>query len=813
MLSQHLAAKCVRYLCRAPLACLRCASQWLRAATGRIATSRVRVLCPESSKVSIAPGSFVFTYLLGIVLFSLVPVLPPVPCIYLIGASSVPLIIISVFIKPWLRLLSALLLGVFWAGWYGLLWQQHRLPESLERQAISVNGHVTGLPADLQQLQRFDFQLDPDTALPVQRLRLSWYGGPQLLPGQRWQFQLKLRRPRGSRSPGAFDYEAWALRENVQATGYIISGELLDADVNGLMVWRDRLRQSVRDYVYSLGTSGTAGLLVALLVGDKSGINPVQWQILNQSGTTHLMVISGLHIGLMASLGFWFTVLLGRAGCLPLRTVPLPRLAALAGLGLAVGYAFLAGFSIPVQRALVMSGVALSGPLFGVRARPSTLFLLALALVLTMTPMAWTSAGFWYSFLAVAALLYGFAGRVGANSCWRRWGQPQWVVFILLLPMLLFHGQSVSLLSPVINLVAIPLVAGLVVPLALLSLLSGLVYQPLGQWLLIRLDEGLAAFMYSLSWLAEVAPKGLLIQGQSYSWLSLLLAIMAGLLTLSPTATGLRKLAVFMVLPWLLPKQRALEPGHAAVAILDVGQGLSILVRTRSHSLLYDTGDVFASGFSMAERVVIPYLQNQGVRRLDRVVISHGDQDHAGGLTPVQALMPSAEIWAGSALTDFSGYVHPCQAGQVWEWDQVRLEFLAGSGGQWSSTNDRSCILRISANQQSLLLTGDISQKVENALVALGTDLRSEYLLLPHHGSKYSGSSAFLQAVQPEVVLVSAGFKNRFGHPSPVTLERLDKLDAEIWNTAEQGTIEFVLGDETPVTSSRQRSSRYWHQP
>ena len=764
--------------------------------------------------MSIGPDSCVFTYLLGIILFSLVPVLPTAPGIYLIGVLSVPLIVVSIFLLPGLRLMSAMLLGVFWAGWHGLIWQQNRLPESLERQTISVSGYVSGLPTELQHLQRFDFQLDPDTLLPLRKLRLSWYGGPQVFPGQYWQLQVRLRRPRGSHSPGAFDYEAWALRENVQATGYIISGEYLDSNVNGLMVWRDQLRQSIRDHVYSLRKSDTAGLLVALLVGDKSGINPAQWHILNQSGTTHLMVISGLHIGLMTTLGFWLAVMLGRAGCLPLRTVPLPRLAALAGLGLAAGYAFLAGFSIPVQRALVMSGVALSGPLFGIRARPATLFLLALALVLTITPLAWTSAGFWYSFLAVAALLYGFAGRVGADSCWRRWCQPQWVVFLLLLPMLLFHGQSVSLLSPVINLIAIPLVAGLVVPFAMLALLSGVIYQPLSQWLFMGLDMVLSVFMHSLSWLGEVAPKELLIQGPGHTLLSLLLAIMAGLLILSPTASGLRKLAVFVVLPWLLPKQRVLEPGLAAIAVLDVGQGLSILVRTRSHTLLYDTGDVFASGFSMVERVVIPYLQKQAVRYLDRVVISHGDQDHAGGLELVHALMPAAEVWAGSALADFSGYVHPCQAGQVWEWDQVRFEFLAGNSRQWTTTNDRSCILRITASQQSLLLTGDISRKVENKLVASGAELHSEYLLLPHHGSKYSGSSGFLRAVQPRVVLVSAGYKNRYGHPSPVTLERLDEFDTSVWNTAEQGTIEFVLGNEmTHITSSRQRSSRYWHQP
>ena len=812
MLSQHQAAKCFRSLCRTPLVCLRRACQWLHFTASNRVIGGTRLLCPENSKASISLGSCIFTYSSGIILFALVRCLPAASGIYLIGVLLVPLMFVFIFLCPFLRLLVAMLLGVFWAAWHGLSWQQQRLPESLEAKVVSVSGQVVGLPVDMTRLWRFDFRPDEDSRLPVNHLRLSWYGGPEMQPGERWQFEVKLRRPRGSHSPGAFDYEARAARENLRATGYVIRGERLKSYDYGLMAGRDRLRQSVRNRVYALLNSETSGLLVALMVGDKSGITPEQWRLLNQSGTTHLMVISGLHIGLMTAFGFWLLTLLGRLGFLPLRYCPLPRLAALAGLGLAFSYAFLAGLSIPVQRALVMSGVALSGHLFGVRAKPSTLFVLALAAVLTMTPLASTSVGFWYSFLAVAALLYGFAGRIGGNSRWRRWGQPQWVVFLLLMPTLLFHGQDVSLLSPLVNLVAIPLIAGIVVPLALLSLVLNKVYASFSDWLLIALDRVLQVFMLTLDWLNVSMPDAVMLNGQGHQLPALLLALGAGLLILSPVALQVRRLAPLLALPWLFPRQELIGAGHAVVSVLDVGQGLSVLVRTHSHAVLYDTGDVYASGFSMAERVVIPYIQHKGVKQLDRVVISHGDRDHAGGLQAVMEKMPSAEVWTGTALPDFSGHVHACQPGLSWEWDQVRFEFLAGSGS-WSQGNDRSCILKITANQQALLLTGDVSQRVERMLVSQNVNLQADYLLLPHHGSKYSGSEGFLRQVSPGVVLISAGYKNRFGHPAAETVARIESLGAEIINTAQSGTLEFVLGDVVNVSGSRRDSGRYWHQP
>lgn len=785
----------------------------------------------------------VFTYILGFFLIAQWPGLSLLFCIKVIGVLLVLLIFVSMTqisslgssnIMPAITMI----LGVLFSCWHGLELQRGWLPESVYEKTIDLQGSIEGLPANLKELQRFNFSVtgedgfndsSSDNAL-VSRIRLSWYGGPELIPGEQWRLKVKIKPPLGSRSPGAFDLEAWAARENIQATGYVVSGVWLGTGNTSLINWRDRLRQVISSRVQVVLDSDTSGLLIALMVGDKSGISSQQWQWLNNTGTTHLMVISGLHIGLMATFGFWLAVLLGRMGLLPLRSIPLPFFAAVLALSMALGYAFLAGFSIPVQRALVMAGVALSGPLLGIRAKPSTLFLLALALVLTIDPLAMTSVGFWYSFSAVGALLYGLSGRLGMNGHWQRWGHPQWVVFLLLTPLLLFNGQSVSLLSPLINLVAIPLVAGLMVPMALLTLALGIFSDRLYQWMLWLLDGLMSYFIQTLAWLDQSAMQGITVNHSPGGFTEVLFAVIAVLLLLSSRALGVRLLVPVLLLPWCWPKETLPETGQAKVSILDVGQGLSVLVRTRSHVLLYDTGDAISPTFSMADRVVIPYLKREGVASLDRVIISHGDRDHAGGLNSLQTTIAYNSVWAGSGISDYSGYVSACELGQVWEWDQVRFEFLQAAG-RWRASNDRSCVLKVTASGQSLLLTGDIGKRVEKALVSQLADyhsfetknsedkyvdvkkgrLQANYLLLPHHGSKHSGSEIFLESVQPDVTLISSGYLNRFGHPSKETLERVTKTQSKVFNTARDGSIEFVLGSGKGVSTYREEKQYYWH--
>ncbi|MGI9274715.1 MAG: DNA internalization-related competence protein ComEC/Rec2 [Endozoicomonas sp.] len=754
----------------------------------------------------------VCSYVAGIAVVVLLPDLPPHWSVPLAAGLGVTLITAAFFNCNFLLAVGGFLLGLAIGINHGYDIRSKWLPENLEGQELTLIGSVAGLPSESGSLSRFDFRVSGWEGIEAEdsprKLRLTWYGSPLLEPGQQWQMTVKLRHPHGNTSPGAFDLEAWAAREGIQATGYVKNGEWLSDKAGRLVDHRDQLRQLIRNWVADHVSADVSALLAALLVGDKSGISPEQWQLLNTTGTTHLMVISGLHIGLIATLGYWLVFGAGWLGLLPIKLIPRPRLAAIASLLAALTYAMLAGFSIPVQRALVMAAVAMTGPLFGIRPRASSLFLVALAGVLSIDPLAVTSVGFWYSFSAVAALLFGLSGRRGSVGLVEKLLAPQWVVFIILCPMLLYNQQSVSPVSPLINLVAIPLVGGVVVPLSLFSVLVAGVTEPAGIFLLQGAGTLLQWWMSVLQQLSQLSPTLPVLAGASP--VGILLTVAGAFLWLLPQGVGLRWLTPFFLLPWLFPELSQPELGSAHVAVLDVGQGLSVLIRTSEHAMLYDTGDGVAGRFTQAERVILPYLRRQGVNSLDRIMISHGDRDHAGGLETIARGMPVSDVYAGSPVPDFQGHISACVPGQSWQWDGVDFEVLAGGQGGLR-TNDCSCVLKVTANGRSFLLAGDIGKGVEASLLETGSPVESDILLVPHHGSKHSCSDAFLERVGADIALVSAGYRNRFGHPSVQALARIRKAGARVLNTADRGTLSFILGNGTlDVSGFRQKERRYW---
>ncbi|WP_062270608.1 DNA internalization-related competence protein ComEC/Rec2 [Endozoicomonas arenosclerae] len=727
---------------------------------------------------------------------------------YLCGSSALSVFYPGVF-----------LLGIFTGFLHAEALQESWISKEVEGKTLRVEGYVSDLPAYYQNLTRFDFNvrtLQGESIANLGKVRLSWYQAPEIKAGDHWQLEIRLKHPQGNRSPGAFDREAWAARENIQAVGYVRGGEKI-ADAEGFHYLRSQIRSSVRQWLYESCSENSAALLSALLIGDKSGISQQQWQWLNQSGTTHLMVISGLHIGLMAAVGYWWVMMLARLGALPLRKIVLPRYAACVAILFALAYAFMAGFTVPVQRALVMTGLALSGPLLGIKARPLTLFLLALSIVLTIEPLAVTSAGFWYSFSAVGILLYGCCGRVDLSESSseikqqiarpRSWLKPQWLVFVMLAPMLLFNQQSVSLLSPLINLVAIPVMGVLIVPSAFLALLLQPFPGGLSAGILQALDQFFRLWDQQLSWVSSIP---LYIPAVNIGFEQLVLLGAAVLILVAPAALGLRIVALFLVLPFLFPRITNPKHGEANVAVLDVGQGVSVLVQTQHNSLLYDTGLPSRGRFSTAENIILPYLNYSRISKLDRIIVSHGDSDHSGGLERLQRHFPDTEVLAGSSVEDFEGHLSPCLSGMRWQWDGVDFEVLSGSQPM-SSDNERSCVIRVRAGSQVMLLTGDIGKKTESSLLSSNKSLRADFLMLPHHGSRFSGSAGFLSQVDPSHVLVSAGYRNPFGHPARETVERVSELGATLYETASSGTVSFVIGQEQrEVKRYRYEKSRYW---
>ncbi|WP_257265913.1 DNA internalization-related competence protein ComEC/Rec2 [Endozoicomonas sp. ONNA2] len=562
--------------------------------------------------------------------------------------------------------LLPLLAGALVSSLYAVHYAVNRLDDYGQGGNINMEGKIASLPVTDGMATRFDFQASGG-AYP-KKVRLSWYEAPVLQAGETWQLTVRLRQPHGFSSPGAFDYEAWAVRQGIQATGYVKAGSLLDHSVTGIYRLH-QLRATLRQWLYSTVSDDNRGLFSALLLGDKTAINTEQWQVLNETGTTHLMVISGLHIGLMAWLGFSLATMVGRLGLIPLQRAPLPVVKALTGMLFALFYALLAGFSVPVQRALVMTFAALLAPLLGISASPATLWLLALAAVLVIDPLAITSNGFWYSFIAVAALLFGMVGRKERTGWPVTLLKPQWLVFVLLTPLLLFNGQPVSPLSPLVNLLAIPLIGIAVVPLLLLSAFLQFVFPETAHFILVGLDYLLTGFQWGLQWVSGLMV--LIPPQQAISWLSLILAVAGMLLLIAPATLGLRWLAPVLLMPSLFSKPLEIPAGQAEVTVLDVGQGLSVLVRTHQHLMVYDTGDRFSQRLTAAQSVIIPALSRSGVTKIDRIMISHGDQDHSGGLPALLSRFPNVPVISGTKLPNIKQDWVKCQPGDHWEWDGV----------------------------------------------------------------------------------------------------------------------------------------------
>ena len=724
-----------------------------------------------------------------------------------IGTGSVVLIVLGLNRSHYFWWVLFFILGG--AISYGVRQQisQGWLPENLQGKDINMLGRISGMPVIRGEFARFDVEpVASDSESFPSRIRLTWRNAPDLIPGELWRLNVRLKRPKGFAAEGAFDYEAWIARQGVRATGYVRQGELKQSAV-GVNQSLNRFRQSLQNWVLQTDEIENRSILTALLTGDKSGISREQWQQFNRTGTTHLMVISGLHIGLMTALGYWLTVILARLGLLPLRAIPLPVIAGSVGLVFAVFYALLAGFGIPVQRALVMTIMALSGPLLGVRASSPILWCMALAVVLALDPLAFTSAGFWYSFLAVAALLLGLGARMQPRSKVDLFWRPQWVVFVILTPLLLMNGQPVSPLSPLINLLAIPFVGLLMVPLLLLASILHAIW-PVSADLLLKLVDNLAGwFQQGLTIIEPRVP--LLPEQAALSWPVILLIMLAGLLLISPAALRLRIFAPFLLLPWWFPKTELLPDNVASITVLDIGQGLSVLVQTRRHTLVYDTGDRFSDEVTAADRSLLPTLSRRGIQRIDRVIVSHGDRDHSGGVGSLENKYGSLNILAGSAIPEYRGKLEFCHRGQHWQWDGVDFEVLAGGG--YPKSNDCSCVVKVTAGNRSILLTGDISTRVERQMLSDGLPIKADVLLAPHHGSKYSSSKAFLSEIKPEVVIFSAGYSNRFGHPSIAAIERARSVGAHVFNTATDGSLKFTLGSgELNIEAYRKQNDRYW---
>lgn len=695
-------------------------------------------------------------------------------------------------------ILAGLMLGLAWGCAYGHWALADRLGNELEGRTFWIEGQVVGLPEQQEGVVRFELDQvhSRHSGLPS-KVRLSWYRGPTIQAGERWRVAARLSRPRGLVNPQGFDYEAWLLTRGVGAVGTVKAGQRV-AEAPAGRHWRDALRQAL----WAVEAHGRSAVLAALVMGDGSGLSSRDWQILQDTGTVHLLVISGQHISLLAGLLFAGVATLARWGLWPKTWPWLPCASALALLG-ALGYGALAGFEVPVQRACVAVALVVLWRLRFQHLGVVFPLLVSLDAVLVLNPLASLQPGFWLSFGAVALLLFGFAGRLGAWPWWVSLWRAQWVMAIGLLPLLLALGLPISLSSPLANFVAIPWISILVLPLALLGTL--LLPIPSLSALVLGLAGGLVDELFQfLNVLATHQPAWLAPNVDLFSWL---LILCGSLVMLLPVAFPIRILGLLLWFPLAFPTLDRPTLGQAKVWVLDVGQGLSVLVLTSEHNLLYDTGPR-QGDFDLGARVVLPSVRALGVDSLDRLILSHEDADHAGGTEAIRQNMPIRSLISGThgRLAQRFG-AEDCQSGSSWDWDQVHFSLWHWPAAD--NDNRASCVLMIEASGERLLLTGDIDHAAEQALVASGTPVQADWLVLPHHGSRSSSSMPFLTAVAPHSALISRGYRNAFGHPHPAVLDRLHSLNIIGHDTALSGALQIELGRFEAPKYARNRP-RFW---
>ncbi|MFC5475406.1 DNA internalization-related competence protein ComEC/Rec2 [Paraherbaspirillum soli] len=761
-------------------------------------------------------------------------------------------------------LLCGALFGFSWAALFAQHYLQQELPPAWEGRDVTVIGTVDSLPSHVEQGVRFTFAVEKvlpqDGVLPTipSRLSLAWYRGfaqagrpssaaamvpAGIEPGARWQLTVRLKRPHGNANPYGFDYEVWLLEKNLRATGYVradqatgVQNRQLDPFVfsvqNAIDAGRGWLRRRI---LTALPGRPYAGVLVALVIGDQQAIDQSDWEIFNRTGISHLVSISGLHITMIAGLfaalmsALWRRSFFTDAG-LPLY-LPAQKVAALSGALAALLYVLLAGFGVPAQRTLYMLSVVALAMWSGRIASVSHVLCVALGVVLLLDPWAVLWPGFWLSFFAVGMILYGSVGRTtvmsdGAQSARRKWlaslkagAYTQYVVTIGLVPLTMLLFARVSLVSPLANALAIPLVGLVVTPLALVG---SVLPAPLCGWLLMLAHALVELLAMALGWLSKL-PHAVWQAALPPPWI-FLTALLATLWWLAPRGWPLRWLALAGWIPLLLHGASRPADGEIWVTALDVGQGMALLVETPGHRLLYDTGPYYSPQSDAGSMVILPWLKARGINYLDALVISHADSDHAGGGLSVLDSVPVAALYSSLSpehpIVRSATEHRPCHAGQAWQWDGVQFEMLHPSPESYDDAaalpkmkpNTRSCVLKISNRRQSILLAGDIEAAQERQLIASHRgQLKASVLLAPHHGSGTSSTPAFLREVEPQIALFQVGYRNRYRHPKQEVFERYQQLGIATRRSDEAGAIFLRFGDTVEASEYRTEHKRYWY--
>ena len=700
----------------------------------------------------------------------------------------------------------------------------NRLSAQYEGEELLLQGKIQDIPNPTEEGVRFVLKVDKAELVneseatklsKVQNaqidfkgnVRLGWFRHHQALnAGETWQFKVRLKRPSGFFNPGGFDYEKWLFTERINATGYVRKSQALNkrlAESDWYSV--NRLRQTIHETIQqNVENKSSAAVLSALTVAVRSRLDDRQWELLQHSGTSHLIAISGLHIALLASFAFLPIMLLWRLFPGLNEIVPVRIAGSVVGVVFALAYAMLAGFTLPTQRALLMVVIGVWGLNSRKNYDSTTVLAVALILVLLLDPLAAMTISFWLSFLAVAIILF-FIKRQHRKPRWMMI-KLQLLISLAMLPLTILFFGTASLTSPVANLFAIPWVTLVVVPLSLMALI------------LMPLTTSISDILLNLAALAiDYLFKGLeLIDGTRLSEFypaeiptCLLILSFIGLLYLFlPKGFPARWLGAVLIIPAVLFSPDKINHGGFIYTLLDVGQGMASVVQTSSHTLVYDTGTRASENFDIGKLVVIPYLRSKGIAKVDTLLVSHEDIDHRGGAKYIHDNIPVTQVMSSDPDVLEMIKVESCDAGKKWQWDNVDFEILSPLHNYPKNDNNSSCVLKVSNGQHSLLLTGDIQKVAENDLLenlfeSMPEKLKAEVITVPHHGSKTSSSTAFIDAVSPQIGLITAGYRSRFGHPKPEVKKRYESRGVTLMNTVDHGAIQLSFSDNENVIKTK----------
>lgn len=709
------------------------------------------------------------------------------------------------------RLLAVICIAALWTLFQANILLDNRLDNDLVGQDLIISGTISNIPEHQARLIRFEFRPNDSNNITLpNKLRLNWYQTrpEQLHAGDQWQLTVRLKQPRGMSNPGSFDYEGWLFQQKVGATGYVRSSpnnELLKLSSTYSI---NSIRQSLITAIEThLADSPHLGLVQGLATGFRHNISSQQWQILRLSGTSHLLAISGLHVGLAAAIGFFTFRFLWSRRSRNLLYLPAREAGAIGGFILAFFYAALAGFSIPSQRAMIMVATVMISLLIRSPIPASRILAISLLLIVVLDPLSVLSAGFWLSFTAVSIILFISQNRFPSPR-WQ-WAKIHTLIALGLTPLLLLFFMQTSLIAPIANFIAVPIISLLVVPIILLASVLLWLVEPAGILLLQLAEQILNIVWYLLDYLATLPYSHWIIS--PIPTLYYFPIIIGTLLLLTPKKFPAKWLGLLGFSPLFFHSIEQPDENDFWFTLLDVGQGLSAVIQTQHHTLVFDTGPKFGSSFNTGTAIVQPFLQHQGIKQIDHLIISHGDNDHIGGAIPLINAMPVVQI--SSSVPELLPNAHHCYAGQSWQWDGVDFMILSPEFGDVRSENNLSCVLKVSNQTHSILLTGDIEYATEQQLVARYKELLpATVIVAPHHGSKTSSSNAFINAVQAEYVLFPVGYNNRYHFPAKRIVNRYQQQDLTMFNSAEHGAIQFKFNNQKDplINTWRQSSNKIW---